>query len=118
MLGDVGRYDDWLAREDPSEAAQRIAAYAAPSVLFDTSDQPVSEIRSVALPVCASGTDTRTRQVESTYSASPIGADALSITVPRSAGATGKSGSANTYDVRRNPWFTFVHVVFPLRSRR
>jgi hypothetical protein len=61
VLGDVGRYDDWLAREDPSEAAQRVAAwmighlskepYAAPSIPFDTSDQPVSEVRSLALPV-------------------------------------------------------------------
>lgn len=61
MLGDVERYRDWLKRDEPSEKAQEIAAvfigaisetpYAAPSIPFDTSDQPVSEVRSAALPV-------------------------------------------------------------------
>ena len=61
MLGDVGPYRDRLKREDPSEVATKVAAqfisrvgdepWASPSIPFDTSEQPVAEIRSANLPV-------------------------------------------------------------------
>jgi hypothetical protein len=61
-LRDVSQYRDWIDREQPSEAARRVAAefllevadrpWAAPSVpLAQLSDQPNYEVREALLPV-------------------------------------------------------------------